>query len=220
LEATQELLKIETAAARQKGLEEDMTKSTTASAPAAAPRDEAKAMDYYQKARNLYEKGSFEEAKRHYYQALTLNPALDVARKGWEATLALERIEEASSQTDMAAKTSANEVKEVLSTKPLQDIGIEVCNGNGKRHMARHVATYLTARGFNVVRLTNARHFNHAKGSIYYEKNYHDVAFEIAAKIPQITAMNEITKSGRPTVKVKVLLGKDLILNKKYNQNS
>jgi len=45
------------------------------------------------------------------------------------------------------------------------------------------------------------------------------VAFKIAAKIPQITAMNEITKSDRPTVQVKVLLGKDLIAHIKYCRN-
>jgi len=219
LEATHELLKIEAAAARQKGQEEEhMISSATAVVPPS--KDEAKAMDYYQKAKNLYEKGFIKEAKQHYYRALTLNPALDVARKGWEATLALERIEEAPSQTNIATKTSTSEVKEVISTNLLQDTGIEICNGNGKRHMARQIATYLQAEGYNVVRLTNARHFNYDKGSIYYEKNYRDMAFDIAAKIPQITAMNEMTKSGRLNVKVKVLLGKDLILNKKNNQNS
>lgn len=220
LEATQELVMIEAAAARQKGLEKDMTKPVSTGTPAVVPEDEDKAMGYYQTARKLYEKGSFEEARQHYFQAFALNPALDGARKGWEAAAALKRIAEAPSRTDMAEKTSANEVKEVLSARPLQNIGIEVCNGNGKRHMARRVATYLKAGGFNIVRLTNAGHFKHATGTIYYKKEYRDVAFKIAAKIPQITAMNEITKSGRPTVKVKVLLGKDLILHKKYSRDS
>jgi Flp pilus assembly protein TadD len=219
LEATQELLKIEAAAASQKGLEEDITKPISVGALVVVPRDEDKAMDHYQTARKLYEKGSFEEAKHYYYQALALNPSLDGARKGWEAAMALEQITEAPSRTEMSAKTSANEVKKVLSAKPPQYIGIEVCNGNGKRHMARHIATYLKAGGFNIVRLTNARHFNHARGGIYYEKDYLDVAFKIAAKIPQITAMNEITKSDRPTVQVKVLLGKDLIAHIKYCRN-
>ncbi len=181
--------------------------------------DEAKAARQYQVARKLYEKGLFEEAGEHFHQALQFNPMLTGARKGLAASDALARIAEVPSRNDVAARAGVGEINEVLAAAFYRDIGIEISNGNGKRHMARDIGKYLKFRGFRVVRLTNAGHYNHAKGRIYYEKDYRAVADEIAAKIPELSILQEMKRSVRPNVKVKVVLGKDLITGNRNYRN-
>ena len=90
-------------------------------------------------------------------------------------------------------------------------IGIEISNGNGASHMARDIAEYLKAKGFNVVRLTNADNFNHAEGSIVFEKEYEELAGKIAGAIPHIKDVKQTGKLDRPNVKVKIVVGKDLV---------
>ncbi len=227
LEASEELMKISEAVARHVEMEntraaqeEDIMNPVIVGMMAAAPQNDIVAADHVQSARKLYEEGSFKEARQQYSHALALNPALGAARKGLVASESLARIADASSPGTETAQASSGEVKAVLAAgKDLQKAGIEVSNGNGKSHMARDIRTYLKAQGFSVVRVTNARHFNHAEGSIHYEKEYRDVAMEIAGQIPQIKDMKEVDKCDRPNVKVKVLIGKDLIAYRQDYRN-
>ncbi|MDP2268430.1 MAG: LytR C-terminal domain-containing protein, partial [Deltaproteobacteria bacterium] len=91
-------------------------------------------------------------------------------------------------------------------------------NGNGARHMARDMAKYLRAKGFAVVRLTNAKHFNYAKGSIIFEKEYEKQATDIAAAIPHIRDLKQTARLGQPHVKVKILMGKNMLVHRQDYQ--
>ena len=78
--------------------------------------------------------------------------------------------------------------------------------------MARRVGNYLKNNGFNVTRLTNAKNFNFAKTKIYYHDNYLRDAFKIAQELPGLQKMEEVQEFGRQAIKIKLLIGKDIIL--------
>jgi tetratricopeptide (TPR) repeat protein len=216
LEASEGLLQIAEAAAVHKAMEnrealreKDMSDPIITGVIASAQKDETSALENYHAAVRLYEKGAFQEAKKHFTLAVTENPSLTSARKGLIASETLARISEAST----VPKEKQDTLKEMASGAASKNrtIGIEISNGNGTTHMARDIAAYLKFKGFKVVRLTNADSFNHADGGIFYEKEYEDLAGQIAEVIPQIKDVRQTGKLDRPYVKVKVLIGKDLV---------
>jgi len=93
----------------------------------------------------------------------------------------------------------------------LKRFGIEVSNGNGINGMARRVGQYLKTRGLEVSRLTNANHFNYRVSKIYYQEGYQEAASHLAAQLPALDAMEETKRFDRPNIKIKLLIGKDLI---------
>ena len=100
----------------------------------------------------------------------------------------------------------------VIAPSVTQPLNIEISNGNGVRHMARNVGTYLNPKGFNVNRLTNADHFNYPKTKIYYRKGYEQDALRLAKEIPgpqkmaKVIELNQMMRQA-----IKVLIGKDLV---------
>ncbi|MGB2689408.1 MAG: LytR C-terminal domain-containing protein, partial [Desulfobacterales bacterium] len=100
----------------------------------------------------------------------------------------------------------------VIERSFTQPLNIEISNGNGVRHMARNVGTYLNPKGFNVNRLTNADHFNYPKTKIYYRKGYEQDALRLAKEIPgpqkmaKVIELNQMMKGV-----IKVLIGKDIV---------
>lgn len=227
LTATQELIRIVNAADSYQEAAKDVIQQSedsivaaTDNVPIALKRDDSKAASHFQSANKLYEKKEFKEAQIQYQKAIELNPTQFEARKRLIAAKELAQIAETPSKKVMLTKAKVEEIKKALAGKPLKKVGIEVCNGNGQRHMARDIGAYLNARGFNVVRLTNARNFNHrGGGEIYYESDHRDMAVKVAKKIKHIKAMQKMEKMGNPQVKVKVLLGKDLIAHRKDYKN-
>ncbi len=102
----------------------------------------------------------------------------------------------------------------------LKGVGVEISNGNGVNRNARKVGNYLKGKGLNVIRLTNANHFRHAGTRIYYRKEYSEVADYVAEQLPVLQDMIELKRFDRPNVKVKVLIGKDLIPHNKLFANN
>ena len=102
-----------------------------------------------------------------------------------------------------------------MDTKPqnsLKEVGIEISNGNGVNQMAKRVGGYLKEKGFRVVRLTNANHFNYPETQIYFYKGHDDDARQLAEQvISKLENMKELKQLERPNVKIKVVIGKDLI---------
>ena len=94
----------------------------------------------------------------------------------------------------------------------LSDLSLEISNGNGVRHMARRVGNLLMDEGFEKPHLTNASHFNHSETKIYYCIGYLQEAYRVAQEIPGYQNMEKVDRLERPEIKVKVLIGKDLIL--------
>jgi len=222
LDSSQQLLKVAEAATLQKNIEEakavqdnKINNAAVSDEKVLAVVDDYKAREQTEIARKLYEKGSFEKAQKHYEQAIVYDPTLFPAHKGLAAAKALTKIANIPSREYFVADLKEKKVKDGL----IGQVGIEISNGNGKRHMARDIGKYLRANGFKIVRITNANNFNHSRGSIYYQKEFRALAEEIATKIPELSILQEMKRSVRPNVKVKVVLGKDLVAGRQTYRN-
>jgi len=117
----------------------------------------------------------------------------------------------AAVKIDSANKLTQEQTFSSSDQTSLKTVGIEISNGNGVNGMARMIGNYLNENGIKVVRLTNASNFNHRATKIYYEKGYHRAANYLAGCFPAGDNLKELEKLDRLHVKVKILLGKDLI---------
>ena len=88
---------------------------------------------------------------------------------------------------------------------------IEVSNGNGVNRMAARVGHYLQKNGLKVTRFTNAEHFDFPVTKILYHDDYLQDAFNVATHIPGYQQMEKVPQFNPQNIKVKVLIGKDLI---------
>ena len=98
-------------------------------------------------------------------------------------------------------------------------MAIEISNGNGVDNMARMVGDYLERKGFRVMRLTNANGFNYAETKIFYQKEYHEGADQVAEQLPVFQSKEETEKFDRASIKIKILIGKDLVPYYKLFEN-
>jgi tetratricopeptide (TPR) repeat protein len=97
-----------------------------------------------------------------------------------------------------------------------REVGVEISNGNGVNRMARRVGNYLKEKGFNVVRLTNANNFSYSETQIYFHKGHGDDARQLAEQIiSKLENMKELKQLDRPNIKIKVIIGRDLISKNK-----
>jgi len=94
-------------------------------------------------------------------------------------------------------------------------VTVEVANGNGVRNMARSVGDYLKNRGYRVVSITNADSYCYRKGNISYRPDGQTTAREIAAIFPNEVYIGKLKEGKRKNVRVRVLIGEDLIPFKK-----
>jgi Flp pilus assembly protein TadD len=97
---------------------------------------------------------------------------------------------------------------------PSKDVAIEISNGNGINSMARQMGEYLKQKGFNVVRYTNADTFDHNATKVYYQKDALETTRALKGEIPEIQELNEVAKLDRPRLKVRMVMGRDLIAYK------
>jgi len=88
--------------------------------------------------------------------------------------------------------------------------GIEVSNGNGIRHFARNVGSFLTRRGFQVASLKDEPDFTVKRTTIYYCEGYLQDAYQVAKQIPQYQDMIKVAGFSNPNIKVRVVIGKDM----------
>jgi tetratricopeptide (TPR) repeat protein len=177
-----------------------------------------------------YRQGVYEEAKKHYEEALTLEPSSTDAKKGIDASAALAKISQGMNvvktegqikpypkNTKKRENLVAQTIDYLREMRPyLRKSDIEIANGNGVSRMAKTVGNYLKERGLRVTWLTNADNFNHAETRIYYREGNSEVASYISEQIPGDQAIEESRIPNRPqNIKVKVIIGKDLISYKK-----
>jgi cell division septation protein DedD len=100
----------------------------------------------------------------------------------------------------------------VIAPSGMKCLNIEICNGNGVRHMARNVGIYLNLKGFRTARLTNADHFNYPETKIYYQKGYRQDALRLAKEIPGRQKTSNVVEQNQIMGRsIKVLIGKDLV---------
>jgi tetratricopeptide (TPR) repeat protein len=204
-----------------------------------AAEGEAKA--HFNVAQIYYEHREYKKARKHYEKSLMGDPDSRRAREGWEASKALAKIMPSEPRSERKPAVSANEkasqqpeveshtvpvamsrpaieriqtrqkVENAEDLYPLRASEIEISNGNGVRHMAQKVGSYLTSRGFSRSFLTNADNFNHAKTMIYYRRGYLQKAYRVAQEIPGYQNMEATETFSHPQTNIKVVIGKDLI---------
>jgi len=92
-----------------------------------------------------------------------------------------------------------------------REVGIEISNGNGINQMAKRVGIYLQKKGYPVGRLTNSQPFDHGQTRIYYQEGNGQIALDVANQLPTYYDLIELKKLDRPSIQVKVVLGKDMI---------
>jgi len=95
------------------------------------------------------------------------------------------------------------------------EVAIEVANGNGVRNMAKSVGNYLKNRGYRVVSVTNADSYSYPTGSVSYRGDGQATAQEIAAIFPGDVNVKKSKLTARKDVRVRVLIGEDMIPYKK-----
>ncbi|BBO74958.1 hypothetical protein DSCW_23750 [Desulfosarcina widdelii] len=97
-----------------------------------------------------------------------------------------------------------------IQRQPMRRVKIEVSNGNGLRHMARNVGTYLTGKGFILMYLSNADHFNHVGTSIYYTKENAEEAYRLSQELPGLQTLEEVQDIRNGNAGIRVRIGRDL----------
>jgi hypothetical protein len=88
---------------------------------------------------------------------------------------------------------------------------IEVSNGNGIRLMARDVSRHLEKRGSNIGKLSNAESFSQEKTIVYYCDGYLAHAHRIAEELPGWSELKQVQTLRNPDIKIRLLIGKDLV---------
>ncbi len=188
-------------------------------------------------AKVYYRKGQFEKAKKHYEEALALDPDSAPLQQSLETSTLIAKfeavlaplkqaieaaapLEPAQVQTTQAAQASQVQPVQVEKKAAVQTpgdalrsfsgVGLEISNGNGVRDMAKNTARYLGEKGFKILRLTNANHFKHAKTMLLYKPECRDATQELAKQLPDIPTMQEVEKLDRPNIRIKIVLGRDL----------
>ena len=110
-----------------------------------------------------------------------------------------------SNETAASVKTP-----QIISTQGVaENVCVEVSNGNGVKFTARNTRDYLMKKGFRVTRLTNG--INLSQTYIYYEKGHVKEAKALAGYIPVVAKIQEVSRLNEPRIKVKLLVGKDMI---------
>jgi tetratricopeptide (TPR) repeat protein len=134
-----------------------------------------------------------------------LPPTLDKIKKD-------SRHEKVGPLTDQGSSYPSLDRVSMAGQRHDRYVEIEISNGNGVRHMARRVGGYLKEKGYKVTRLTNAGHFHFDDTTIYYCSGHLQDAYQVAREMPGWNEMIKVANLGRPSIKVKVLIGKDLVL--------
>lgn len=170
---------------------------------------------HFRMARICSRLGMAGEAKQHYVFAAGLDPSSPVYGKVVEE---LERHEEFTEFMDDVRKAVADAGAAEVRRERARLIavpGIEISNGNGVYRMARRVGRFLKARGFSVVRLTNAESFACPETIIEYRGEYEFASVELAKAMPGLPRMAEVDRLDRRNVKIKMLLGRDIVHDRK-----
>lgn len=105
-------------------------------------------------------------------------------------------------------KIGTMEIEDGVSNK---EYSIEISNGNGVDLMARRVGKYLSNKGYNVKKLSNASNFNHPQTTIYYYPGFYGQAQQLTKQIPGFPKTGKLVESRQIKKNIKVLIGKDII---------
>jgi tetratricopeptide (TPR) repeat protein len=117
----------------------------------------------------------------------------------------LAKLAEPVAQSEPVAKmsTPATRSKPVAS---MSEPVIEISNGAGRRFLAARTRDYLTTKGVNTARLTNADNYSYRKTAVFYREGYRERAHAITHMFPMPVAMYRVDKQRSD---IRVRLGAD-----------
>ncbi len=90
-------------------------------------------------------------------------------------------------------------------------IKIEVSNGNGVRYMARRVGNYLQGKGFILMYLSNASHFNYEGTHIFFTSGYLREAYRLSQELPGLQSLEQVPEIKNGNAEICIRIGKELI---------
>ena len=129
----------------------------------------------------------------------------------WNYEMKMAILQGKAVPVDRAAPITGQKTLTAKKQESQRNIGIEISNGNGVNKMAQRVGVYLQKNGYPVVRLTNSKPFNSSRTQIYYLEGNEEIAHLVAKQLPTYGSFIELKMLDRPSVQVKILLGKDII---------
>ena len=106
--------------------------------------------------------------------------------------------------------TETIQVASVENMQDLQQIRLEVSNGNGVSGAAGKVSRFLRGQGFTAARLTNKKPYRTQATQIHYRPGYEAQAMLLQSKLldaPKLVERDDI----RPNVSVRIVLGRDMV---------
>lgn len=142
------------------------------------------------------------ESEAHAAPAVRIEPNVAELQKA-EAVAAL-----VSPQVDAPTEPAA--AQPAPQPSPLQQLRVEIANGNGVTGMAAWLGGWLQQRGLGQrARLTNLRPYVTPATVVYYRSGFAAEAKQIAQRLPREAAVAE-QAGGTATSDVRVVLGHDL----------
>jgi hypothetical protein len=121
---------------------------------------------------------------------------------------------QAESQVKAKSVLAAKKEVSKVDPKPTDakvEIEIEVANGNGQQGAARKLGNYLSGKGFKVVKVTNARSFDHTTSKIFYcDVNIEEV-YQLIQTMPIDKRRRNLIKLNHLGNRIKIIVGHDLI---------
>ena len=121
------------------------------------------------------------------------------------------------SENQLSPVENREEVNEIsnkehrISKDYTVEFEIEISNGNGVDGMAKRLGNYLTKKGFKVIRLRNARCFNHESTKIFYYNGYAQDISRLLKEIPVECDKKNLIELKQTGKHIKILIGKDII---------
>ncbi len=175
-----------------------------------------KALAHSLAAKLYYQKGQFEKAKKHYREALALDPDSASSQKGFETSTLVAKFDAVLAQFKQAIElVMPSERGQAAASgdagNSLNSVGMELSNGNGVNNMAKSMAQYLGVKGFHIVRLTNADKFNYQKTTLMYKPEFSEATRQVAEQLPEMPTLKEVKRLDRPNIGMKLVLGRDLV---------
>jgi len=153
-------------------------------------------------------------------QALAIPKDRGIIRTADAAPLAVSVIESRAKLVPLAPHVSELQIRpqsaetvqvaSVEAVQNLQQIRLEVTNGNGVNGAAGKVSRFLREQGYTATRLTNKKPYRTLTTQIHYRPGYEAQALLLQSKLldaPQLVERSDI----RASVSVRVVLGRDMV---------
>ncbi len=110
------------------------------------------------------------------------------------------------------------EVSEKTENKVMK-LSVEVANGNGVKGMARRFANYLSTKGVDINKVTNANSFDHLTSKIIYQTEKVEEVYSLLGVLPCEIDRDDLIRVTNGGAHLRIILGKDVVNIEKNNDH-